>query len=317
MNGKFGNGKRLLFLAAGVGLGVLAVCMARRPAINAYPVTRVSVILPHNDDGYWSLIREGIEEGDMEWGGRYNIDIKFFVPQLNYNIPQMTEALRQQVAAKVDVVVVQGNEDPEFQAVLEEAREEGTEIICMDTPFRDFPYDLYVGTDNRAAGQLIGQELAALTEGRADVAVILGAEGYLNLEERLEGFEEALEPYPDIRIQSVCYDQYDGLTFMQLYHSQSREANMLVCLEGTGGLALSHTYTERDDEYQVIVGFDSYEGVESGVLDGIVKQDTRQMVQRIVEEIAGFVETGRYSARDIYTDIIWLTSENYDEVMNE
>ena len=36
-----------------------------------------------------------------------------------------------------------------------------------------------------------------------------------------------------------------------------------------------------------------------------------------MEEIAGFVETGRYSARDIYTDILWLTSENYDEVMNE
>lgn len=310
--------KVLPVLCAALAVLILAgVFLAKRPAGSDYPVTRVSVILPHNDDAYWSLVRNSIEKADQEIGGKYNIDIKIYVPQLNYNIPQMIEILKQQVAARVDILVIQGNEDEQFRTVLEEARKEGIQIICVDTPLRDFPYDLYVGTDNRTAGEMIGTELALLTDGNAKVSVVSGSEGYLNLEDRLAGFRDAVKDYPGIQIQEICYDEYDGLTFMQLYHSQSREANMLVCLEGTGGLALSHTYTERDDEYQVIVGFDSYEGVESGVLDGIVKQDTRQMGRRIVEEIAGFVETGRYSARDIYTDIIWLTSENYDEVMNE
>ena len=67
----------------------------------------------------------------------------------------------------------------------------------------------------------------------------------------------------------------------------------------------------------MIVGFDSYDGVRSGVLDGVVKQDTEQMGWKVVEEIAGYIENGRYSAEEIYTDITWLTSENYDEVMKE
>lgn len=53
------------------------------------------------------------------------------------------------------------------------------------------------------------------------------------------------------------------------------------------------------------------------MLDGVVKQDTDQMGRKVVEEIAGYIENGRYSAREIYTDIVWLTAENYDEVMKE
>lgn len=309
--------KILPVLCVAVALALAGTFLIKHPAGTDRPVTRVSVILPHNDDAYWSLVRNSIEEADQELGDKYNIDIKIFVPQLNYNIPQMTELLRQQVAAKVDVLVIQGNEDAQFRAVLEKAHEEGIQIICVDTPCQDFPYDLYVGTDNRAAGEMIGRELARLTDGQADAAVVSGEEGYLNLDERLEGFRDALVDYPGIHIQDVCYDEYDGLTFMQLYHDLSDEADALVCLEGTGGQTVYHTYAQRDDTYRVIVGFDSYDGVRSGVLDGVVKQDTEQMGWKVVEEIAGYIENGRYSAEEIYTDITWLTSENYDEVMKE
>ena len=310
--------KVLPVLCAALAVLILAgVFLAKRPAGSDYPVTRVSVILPHNDDAYWSLVRNSIEKADQEIGGKYNIDIKIYVPQLNYNIPQMIEILKQQVAARVDILVIQGNEDEQFRTVLEEARKEGIQIICVDTPLRDFPYDLYVGTDNRMAGEMIGTELALLTDGNAKVSVVSGSEGYLNLEDRLAGLRDAVKDYPGIQIQEICYDEYDGLTFMQLYHDLSEDADALVCLEGTGGQTLYHTYTERDDTYEAIVGFDSSDGVRSGVLDGVVKQDTDQMGRKVVEEIAGYIENGRYSAREIYTDIVWLTAENYDEVMKE
>ena len=75
---------------------LLSGCGGREEAL--YPVTRVSVILPHNDDGYWSLIREGIEEAEAELGESYNIDIQISIPQLNYNISQMTDILKLVIA---------------------------------------------------------------------------------------------------------------------------------------------------------------------------------------------------------------------------
>lgn len=296
-------------------LGAAILLAGCRSAVETpYPVTRVSVILPHNDDGYWSLIREGIEEAEAEIGDSYNIDIQISIPQLNYNISQMTDILKQQVAAKVDAIVIQGNEDQDFRKVLKEAQDQGIQIICVDTAIKDFNSSLYIGTDNYEAGRMMGENLARLAGERARVAVVTGEPGYLNLELRLQGLRDVLSQYPGIEITSVNFDHYDGLTFMNQYHSLAAEADILVCLEGTGGQTLSHTFSGPDTEYRLVVGFDAYTGVESGILAGVVKQDTNQMGRSIVEEIANYVSKGSYTGDVIYTDSHWLAADDYDEV---
>ncbi len=50
------------------------------------------------------------------------------------------------------------------------------------------------------------------------------------------------------------------------------------------------------------------------MIDGIVKQDTNQMGRRVVDEIANYIKTGEYSSDNIYTDIQWITIDNYAEV---
>ena len=41
------------------------------------------------------------------------------------------------------------------------------------------------------------------------------------------------------------------------------------------------------------------------------------MGRKVVEEIAGFFFFNDTATTEIYTDIVWLTAENYDEVMKE
>lgn len=280
-----------------------------------YPVTRVSVILPHADDGYWSLVEAGILSRQAEIGETYNIDISVIMPQMNYNIDQMIDMIKQQIAAQVDVLVVQGAEQTEYQEILRKAWEAGIRIICIDTDIEDFPEHLYVGTDNYAAGRLLGEQLVQLTDGKAHLAVISGKEGYSNLEQRMAGLLDVIKDYPDLKIEGIRYDKYDGLTVMQLYQELKEAANVTVYLEGTGGITLASLYQESDDTYEYIVGFDAYEGVSKGVLDGVVKQDTQSMGTLVVDEIANYIVTGSYSAQQIYTDIIWVNTENYDEVI--
>ena len=248
--------------------------------IDKYPVTRVTVILPHNDAGYWNLVAEGINEEEDAIGAEYNIDISTMISQLNYNIQQMTDILKRQIAAQTDVIVVQGNEDPEFLKALREAYDQGIKIICVDTDVKNFPDHLYIGTDNYKAGQTIGENLGKLTNGTAKVAVISGETGYLNLEQRWNGFLDAVKAYPGIEVVDLQYDYYDGLTFMHLYQKLHEKADTLVCLEGTGGSTLSQLYDEPRSEYKYILGFDIDTGVKNRVIDGIVKQDTNQMGRR-------------------------------------
>ncbi len=310
-------GKKFFILFLILAAAVMGwFCVGRREEETVYPMTRVSVILPHDSDEYWSFIKAGIEEKEEE-AKNCNIDIKMLKPQLNYNVSQMTEILRKQIAAKVDFIVVQGNDDPEFNEVLLEAWEQGIHIICMDTDIENFPEHLYIGTDNYAAGRLLGEKLVELTGGQANVAIISGEEQYQNMKERYQGFQDAVEQYPEIQIGEVQYDHYDGLTVMQLFYSLSDDADALVCLEGTGGTTIASVYKGNHMEYEYLIGFDAFEGVRKGILDGVIKQDTGQMGYCIVEEIIRYVTEGSYSDDKIFTDISWLTEENYEEVMNE
>lgn len=311
------RGKKQIMLGSFLVCMLCAVFVLRGGADSheEYPVTRVSVILPHKDDGYWNLVAEGITEKQEEIGARYNIDISMIMPQLNYNVDQMVDILKQQIAAQVDVLVVQGTEHPGFRDALLEAYEQGIKIICVDTDLNDFPEHLYIGTDNYAAGRMLGEELVKLTGGKARLAIISGEQGYSNLEQRLQGLMDVICDYPEIDPGEVRYDRYDGLTVMRLYQELSGEADVTVYLEGTGGITLVSMFQQSDDTYDYILGFDAYEGVKSGVLNGIVKQDTQQMGHLVVEEIANYIEDGEYSSDNIYTGIHWVTAENYDEVI--
>ena len=295
---------------------VLGGCKAGIPVAGT-DITRVTVILPHFDDGYWMLIEEGIEQSGEKLKKSCGMDIKILKPQLNYNIPQMVELLKQQIAAKVDVLVVQGNEDEEYIDTLKEAWSEGIQIICVDTDIKSFPEHLYIGTDNYEAGKMLGEELINVTDGEANVALISGEPGFSNLEERLEGLQDAVKDYPKIHLGDVQYDDYDGLTVMKMYYQNTEGADTIVFLEGTGGVTISSQFKQRDDQYAHILGFDAFYGVISGAIDGIIKQDTNMMGEQVVEEIANFIRNGEYSSETVYTDTQWLTVENYHSILSD
>ncbi len=277
-------------------------------------ISRVSVILPHENDGYWELIQDGIDQILPDYAQECGIDVLTMVPQLNYNVEQMEDLVRQQIAAQVDFLVVQGNEDEEFLSILADAAENGIQVIFMDTDVKEFSEHLYIGTDNYEAGRLLGSKLAELTDGQAKVAVVSGEENYLNMEQRLDGFRDVLSDYPDIVVSDPYYDHYDGFTAMQLFQNLDEEYDVIVFLEGTGGTTLSEAIRSTTD-YQYVLGFDAYENIQSGVMDGIVKQDTEQIGEQVIEEIAYYIENGTYSQNQIHTEIQWVDSDTYDEVI--
>ncbi len=295
--------------------GFCLFSLQRGEAESSPPVLRVSVILPHEDDGYWGFIREGMQGVEEEYEKHYRMDVKYLYPQLNYNIPQMTELINQESAAKVDVLVVQGNENQEYVKALRDAQTLGTQIICMDTDISDFPEHLYIGTDNYNAGKQLGEAVAKTVKDTARIAVISGEEEYLNLQERLQGFQDALSKADHLTLLPIAYDHYDGLTALRLFHELSEEADVAVFLEGVPGTTLQSVYSGKLSEYRYVFGFDAYNGVKSGLFDGVMLQDTRGIGEMILQKIGEEIDTKEEITGSFYTDAIFLTLENYDEVM--
>ncbi|HHV11681.1 MAG TPA: sugar ABC transporter substrate-binding protein [Clostridiales bacterium] len=279
---------------------------------------RITAIMPHTDQGYWSSVTEGILAAEKDYSDQVNVRVE--LPQLNYNVKQMTELVNRAVAAKVNAIIVQGIENEAYLAALQKAAEAGIQVIFVDTDIEDFVPHLYVGTNNLETGIMLGEKLAAVTQGKAKVAILSGEENYPNLEQRVTGLKKISAQYPDIKFLRLDYDNYDALTVMNKYNliqEENPEIDTLICVEGTGGQTLGSFYAENPGEFSHILAFDysegTIQGIRTGMLDGIVIQDTHEMGYRAVEEALNLFLNGGYSANCIYTDVKWVTSSDLDE----
>lgn len=312
--------KRLLSLSL-AALAVLFCCCGCKNSIpktsssDSAPI-RITAILPHKDYGYWTDISKGILSAKSD----FPVDIKICMPQLNYNIPQMTKLIEAATAAQVDGIIVQGIDNEDYIKALEDARSAGVQVVFIDTDLPHFGSRLYVGTDNYTAGHLMGEKLVQLTKGDANVAVISGSPGYPNLELRLSGLKDYIAAYPGVKLLRVDYGNYDSMTILQKYKeicSSPQNIDTIVSIEGTGALTLGNMLSIRDKQIKCILGFDysdgSIKGLAGGIIDGLILQQIHKMGYLCVQEIYHFEQTGQYSKSIINTDAVFVASADLDK----
>ena len=282
-----------------------------------YPV-RISVILPHDDalstgeGGYWSEIAAGTEVAAKD----LDMDVKVVFPQINYDVQQLIQLIRQETCARPDAMIVQGIDDAAYIAALQEANESGILVVLVDTDVDLGFSHLYVGTDNLEAGRQLGRFVEETTKGKADILVISGGTEYPNVEERLQGLREIVEASSEMEILDVGYDHFDALTVMTEYERMLKahpHADTIVCLEGTGGQTLSRMLTKESSQVTNIFVFDITNDVrsalEEGLFQGVLTQNQKQMGSIAVQEIYGKLIDGSYSASVVHTPTQILTQE--------
>ncbi len=277
---------------------------------------RITAILPHDDalsgrsDGYWNFVMEGATAA----AEGINADVKLVVPQVNYDVSQITDLIYQEVYAQADAIIVQGIDDVDYIAALNAAFDAEIQVVLVDTDV-DTGFDcLYIGTDNLEAGRNLGQCLLQTTGGHANVLVISGSKGYPNVEERLQGFMDVIGDVPGIQILDIAYDNFDSLTVMEEFNRMIvsfPSADTIVCLEGTGGQALCQNLSRETTPVENFFVFDrtnsTEKGLENGLVSAILAQDPQQMGYLAVQEIYRYITMGSYSSDVLYTSAEILT----------
>lgn len=302
-------------------LVLLLLCAGCRqtsaPPPRGAEVTRVTAVLPHDDLGYWTSVANGLRDAQADFA----VDVKISFPSTNYSVPQMVELIKAATAARVDAIIVQGVEDNNYIAALENAREKGIEILFVDTDLPDFPDHPYIGTDNYAAGRMLGEKLAEAAGGGAvRIGIISGAPGYPNLELRVQGLRDVISAYPEMKIVRMEYDQYDSLTLIEKYGVLSEpelDIDTLVCVEGTAAMTMGGMLEKRTERFRRVIGFDyseeSLSALRRGMVDGLVIQQPHGMGYRCVEECARFAAGKGYSRKVIHLDTTFITAGDLDE----
>lgn len=272
---------------------------------------------------FWKTVHAGAEQAgremdvDVLWKGSLKEDDRDAQISVVENI----------ITRQVDGIVLAPLDDAALRRPVDEAMRIGIPVVIFDSGLQGDNYISYVATDNFKAGQLAGQRMAKLLNGKGKVAVLRYSEGSDSTTQRENGFLDAIKAFADVEV--VTSNQYAGVTTESALKATE---NMLSRFSGTDGrLGFDGLFCATEPTTLGIlralenagyagktrfIGFDSSEtmivALQAGKLDGFVVQNPMQIgylgVQTLVRHIRG-----EQVPRRIDTGSIFIARENLDD----
>jgi fructose transport system substrate-binding protein len=307
-----------------VGVLVLAVVAGCGGGSGDAPVT-VGLITKQEDNPYWVTMREVAEDVADE----RDVELITATGESDVDVEAQIEALRDMTARGVDGILIAPNDSAAVVPAIEAAREEGIVVIAVDTPTDpESAVDALFATDNRLAGELIGQYARARAERDgldARVALLDLASGISSGELRREGFlagfglEEG-----DPRIVGEVYTEGDrakGEEGMRQLLEEHPDITVVYTVNEPAALGAVEALQDagRDMSGVVVVSVDGgCEAIKSAVrpgdIDATAQQYPENMAREGVQAIADAARGGETPSGYLNTGVTLITGEAVEGV---
>ncbi|RUS47744.1 substrate-binding domain-containing protein [Cohnella sp. AR92] len=162
-----------------------------------HPPLRVALISQELNNPFW----RSIEEGARASAQRNGMTVEYAGPLRN-NAEEQIRLMEKAVASGADALILQGLGDPAYAKLIDEASERGIPVVTVDADEPTSRRIAYVGTNNRLAGETMGELVVGNSGESGGIGVLLGSEA-TNQKLRLEGFRSVVGRNPKLSIVDV------------------------------------------------------------------------------------------------------------------
>jgi ribose transport system substrate-binding protein len=311
--------KGLMLAIAGLLLAGLVFAGGQKAAKDE---TLTIVLVPKSvGHPFWADLEKGMEEKSAAMGVR-----AFF------HGPQAAEAdaqiaiIEDYIAMGVDGIAIAANDPATIEPVIRRGLDAGIKMISFDTDAPESSRLVYVGTDNVAAGQQGAETLIDMLGGKGKVAILTGGLTALNLNQRIEGFKEAIKGHPDIEIVSVEShgDALErGIPIVEDLLTEYPDLDAFYCVSGPNVAAEALKAMGYGPGEKIVFGFDIFEPVPTLIREGYIQGTVAQLPyaegKLVVETLVGLVEgTLKVPANKVIgTGTNVVTADNLDSYLEE
>lgn len=229
-------------------------------------------------DPYFYDHKMGMEMAGKELGVRTE-----YVGPAENDMNAMVAALEQAIAKKPNGLVVVGFNEQLIPSI-QKATDAGIPVVTVDADLPTSSRIAFIGTGNIEAGITGGEKMADLLGGKGKVAIMYNP-GQTNLEERVEGYKQAFETFPDIEIVEYVDTKQDSVVAAQSIAAvlqKHPDLAGIICVDATGGTGAATAVKEAGLTGKVkILAMDRsnevLEAIEGGVISASVAQQTALM----------------------------------------
>lgn len=274
---------------------------------------------------YWKSVKKGLDVAQEEaQAAGINLTVDWNGPPNESDRPAQVALVETYIAQKLDGIILAPMDFKALVTPADKARHAGIPLVIVDSALDYQDIVAFVGTNNRSAGILAGQELAKELGDKGNVIMMRFLAGSASTNDREDGFLDEVKKHPGLKVLSS--DNYAG-GGGDASDSLSKGGDLLNTFKGqvdgifepnepsTNGMLLALENVKLAGKVK-FVGFDgdkaNMAGLQNGELGAIVLQYPYQMgylgVKTMLAHLAGLnvpanVDTGTVVLRkDNQTD---------------
>jgi ribose transport system substrate-binding protein len=189
-------------------------------SVSIEPGMRIAVVSKSTKGQFWNMVHAGMESAVNAINEAYGlqkddkITMTFEGPDDEQLVEDQINILDAVLAENPDVVCISAGDVSSCQAQLEAAQENGIPVIVFDSNVVDTDLvTAFRATDNEEVGREAGEAMADALDGEGKVLVFSAQEKTESIQNRVKGFTDVLEEYPEIEIENIYYsDQVEDMS---------------------------------------------------------------------------------------------------------
>ena len=224
---------------------------------------------------YWQTLASGFNRAAAD----YKVTAKVVGPE-NYDPQAELAELQKAVAAKPAGILIQAADATVLKPGIDAAIAAGIPVITVDSDADSSRRMYFIGTNNLEAGRIGGRQIAQKLGGKGNV-VFYTFQGQPNIDDRLQGFKDALAAHPGIKIVDVVDVKADRNAafdrtqqFMALTGGQKIDA--FISLEATSGKVIADAVKRGNGSDRHVMAWDisqdTLDEIKSGSIEVTIAQ---------------------------------------------
>src|ERR1051326_6345534 len=300
----------------------IAIILLLLPACNRDSTGKtleITMVTKALDSEWWQRVKAGADQVAKANPG---VRLAVLAPEREVNVDQQVSIIEDQITRKVSALAVAPTGAAELVPVLERARAGGIPVVIFYTDIEWASKLTYVGGNNRRAGQIAGEHIVKLLDGKGKVAIIRGILGVMTHEDRVAGFQDALKAAPGITlvaVQPANSERALGMSVMENLLTRYPDVRAVFATNDQMALGAAEAVSARNLTGKIaVVGIDATHEAVRAVAAGRLAADVAMFPEKLganALEAALKAARGEALAKRIDIDSALVTKDNASEYL--
>lgn len=223
-----------------------------------------------------------LEEGLKKESEKYGYSL--IITSADWDLGKQISQIEDFISRKVDAIIVSPVDSKGIGSGISEANNAGIPVFTADIAAEEGKVVSHIASDNVQGGRLAGEYLARVLNGKGKVAII-NQPAITSVLDRVAGFREAINKYPDIKIVADLNGQ--GVRDRSLQATAdvlqaNPQLNGIFGINDDTALGALDAVNQFDRKSIIIVGYDATPPAVDAILkDSPLKADVVQYPVKI------------------------------------